>query len=75
MEINAIAKKWGDSIAVIIPKKIADAKMIKPNDEIKIYVEKNSGIKEAFGSLKNWKIDSQKAKEELRREWQKRDTS
>ena len=28
-------------------------------------------IKEAFGSLKDWKINSQKVKDELRKEWAK----
>jgi len=32
----------------------------------------NNVLKEAFGSLKNWKIDSQKVKDELRRESSKR---
>ena len=30
-------------------------------------------IKETFGTLKNWKIDSQKMKDELRKDWSKHD--
>ncbi|MBI1969514.1 hypothetical protein HYS48_02365 [Candidatus Woesearchaeota archaeon] len=32
---------------------------------------KNATIKKAFGSLKDWKINPQKVKEETREEWEK----
>ena len=68
-EIKVLARKWGDYIAVIIPKKIAENKNIKPEDEITIKIEKENGLKEIFGTLGDWKINSQKIKDELRRGW------
>lgn len=67
--IQAIIRKWGDSIAVIIPKVIAKEKGLNPRDSVVITVEKESGLKDVFGSLKNWKINTQKLKDELRGEW------
>ncbi len=66
--IETVARKWGDSIAVIIPKKIVDTQNIKPLDKISISLSKGRSIKEAFGAVKSWKINSQKTKEEIRRE-------
>ena len=68
-QIEARARKWGDSVAVIIPRKIVEIKKIAPNDRIFFSVEKNAGLNDVFGSLKGWKINSQKTKEELRKEW------
>lgn len=36
---------------------------------VDFYLERNDPMKKAFGSLKGWKIDSQKVKDELRKEW------
>ncbi|MBI3051343.1 hypothetical protein HYY74_02695 [Candidatus Woesearchaeota archaeon] len=32
MEIQVKAKKWGDSIGIIIPKRVADEAKIKPDE-------------------------------------------
>ena len=46
-------KRWGSSLAVIIPKdKVIELKL-KPGEEINIQIEKKSNIlKELFGSIK-----------------------
>src|SRR3989344_5655957 len=36
VEIETIARKWGDSIAVIIPKNIVESEKIRPQTKIKI---------------------------------------
>lgn len=67
--IKAITRKWGNSIAVVIPKEIADKQKIKEDEEVNITVEKKKpSIKHLFGILKGWKIDAQKVKDELRKE-------
>ena len=68
-QIEARARKWGDSIAVIIPKKIVQTERIMPNDKLVFSVEKHADLNDVFGSLRDWKINSQKTKEELRKEW------
>ena len=50
-EIESIARKWGDSVAVIIPKKIAVEKKVMIGDKIKLYVKKKNGLRELFGIL------------------------
>jgi len=40
-ELNVKVRKWGDSLAVIIPKEIADKEKIGTNDNIHIKIEKN----------------------------------
>ena len=40
-------------------------------DEFKMLVKNTNPLKETFGTLKNWKIDSQKLKDNLRKKWSK----
>ncbi|MBI2448755.1 AbrB/MazE/SpoVT family DNA-binding domain-containing protein [Candidatus Pacearchaeota archaeon] len=64
-------KKWGNSIGIVIPNRAIIEKNLKEGEEVIIDIKKKDKIKEIFGSLKDWKIDSQKMKEELRKEWGK----
>lgn len=41
----------------------------KADKEVRFKARKKNVIKETFGSLKKWKIDAQRLKEELREEW------
>lgn len=71
MEIEAQTKKWGSSLGIIIPKKIVEEENLKQNQVIKILaveIETKTKVKDIFGKLKNWKIDSQKFKDEIRKE-------
>ena len=69
METKAIVKEWGNSLGIIIPKDIVRKESIKPNDEVVVSIIKKRKLTKIFGSLKDWKIDSQKMKDELRKEW------
>ena len=45
-------KKWGNSLAIIIPKKVAKELKLKLNEEINLKLEKKSNVlKELFGSI------------------------
>ena len=70
MEIKAIAKKWGSSIGVIIPKEVVDAKKIKENDAIVIEVKTRPLAGNLFGKFprKSGK-STQEIKDELREGW------
>ena len=68
MEVKAIAKKWGSSIGIIIPKEVVDAKRIKENDKITIEIKTRPLAGEMFGMLKRWRIDAQKVKDDIRKE-------
>ena len=71
MEIEAITRKWGNSIAVIIPAQIAEQEKIKENQEITIKLKKRrpkAGVLWGFGKGR-FKKSTQEIKDELRRGW------
>lgn len=71
MEVNVIAKRWGSSIGVIIPKEVVEAKRIKENDKIVIRFGKRkpkAGV--LFGRFANWKKSGQEIKDEMKRGWE-----
>ena len=68
-EIQAVAKKWGSSIGVVIPKEIIEKNKIKENDKIIIEVKKTNKASAIWGLIKAPRIDAQKAKNEMRRGW------
>ena len=70
MEIKAIAKKWGSSIGIIIPKEVVDVKKIKENDEITIEIKTRplAGILWGFGKNR-FKKSTQQIKNEIRGSW------
>ena len=69
-QINTKVKKWGNSLGVIIPKKVVDNEKIEENSEISITIQsiKKTKVKDIFGTLKNWRINTQKFKDEIRKE-------
>ena len=71
MEAKTKLRKWGSSFGVVIPKDIIKKEHLKIGEELVIEIKRKQSIKDIFGSLKGWKIDSQKAKDELRKEWKK----
>jgi len=65
----AKTKKWGSSLGVVIPSEIVKEENLKEGDTVVIEIQKKKTSRELFGSMKNLKIDSQKLKDELRKEW------
>lgn len=68
MEIEAITRKWGNSLGIRLPRDFVKRKNIKENEKIRIDVMIGSDLSEVFGILKDWKINSQKIKDDLRKE-------
>ncbi len=62
-------RRWGSSLGVVIPSDVARRLHLQPGDEVFFDVQRSSGVFEAFGSLRDWKVDTQKLKDELRRGW------
>lgn len=57
-------RQWGNSLAVIIPKRVAEELGLRANDEIDIKLEKRANIlKELFGGIKLSKPTEQLLKE------------
>lgn len=66
--IEVKAKKWGNSIGFVIPKKIAKKENFKVGEKVDIIIiPKNNVLKETFGMFKGWKIDTQKELDKLDR--------
>jgi antitoxin component of MazEF toxin-antitoxin module len=68
-EVEARARKWGDSLAVIIPSDIAKAENIRVNDRIHISVKKEYDLSPIFGIWKTKKT-AQELKDEARKGWE-----
>lgn len=69
-ELNVKVRKWGDSLAVIIPKEIADKEKIGTNDNIHIKIEKKMNFLDLFGIVKGKiKKSAQQLKNESREGW------
>ena len=70
-EIKTIAKKWGSSIGVIIPKEVVEAKRIKENDQVIIEIKNRPLAKDFFGRFPEWKSkkSTQELKDEMRKGW------
>ena len=64
-----MTKRIGGSIAVVLPRQTVELENIKENQEITLEVKKGIKGEEIFGLFPEWKIDTQKAKDEMRKEW------
>jgi antitoxin component of MazEF toxin-antitoxin module len=71
MEIEAITRKWGNSIAVVIPSMIAEQQKIRENEKVRVKIEKKKRVKvkDVFGMLKDWKRPTEEIIKEARRGW------
>ena len=67
-QIITEAKKWGDSIAIIVPKRIVEIEKIKPKDKLEITIQKKVDLSQFFGILKSKKT-AQQLKDEERSGW------
>ena len=68
MKVQTVLRKWGNSIGVVIPKEIIEKEKLREGKEVFVMIESKNDLNEVFGSLKDWKIDTQKLKDELRKE-------
>lgn len=66
-EAEVEIRKWGNSLAIIVPADIARAEDLHPNDRALMRIRKVKYPKPgSFGSLKDLKIDAQAMKDEDR---------
>ncbi len=64
-------RAWGSSLGLVVPNDIVQAEHLQKGEEVIVEIRKRNTLQDLFGKLNNWKIDSQKMKDELRREWAK----
>jgi hypothetical protein len=70
MEIEALPRRWGSSIAIIVPNEVVIKEGIKENEPIIFNVKKKkpkAGI--LFGKFPGWGKSAQEIKDEMRRGW------
>tara|TARA_Y100000034_G_scaffold124581_1_gene172947 strand:- start:1017 stop:1259 length:243 start_codon:yes stop_codon:yes gene_type:complete len=72
MEIKTITRKWGNSIAVVIPRNIVDKQRIREDQEITITIErKRPKAGELFGKFPRRSTKTaQELKNEAREGWE-----
>jgi antitoxin component of MazEF toxin-antitoxin module len=67
MRTMVIAKKWGNSMGVILPAEFVRENNIQEGEELDLTLEKKGNVlKELFGALK-----SKKTSEQVRKEFRK----
>ena len=69
IECEAIVKKWGNSVGVIIPKDVAEKNGIKENSRVRFAILDNTkAVSKTFGMLQQWKEPTDKIIREMRKE-------
>ncbi len=72
MEIKTKARRWGSSLAVILPKSLAEKQRIREDEQVTIIIEKTKPKAGAlFGKFtKLRKRPTQELKDEARKGWE-----
>jgi antitoxin component of MazEF toxin-antitoxin module len=69
-EIECITRKWGSSVGIVIPKEIVEKEHIKPNEKVRITVNKMVLAKDLWGlAPRKKKQSAQEIKDWLRKGW------
>lgn len=69
--VETEARKWGNSIGVVIPREVAEREHIKESEKVKLLIIRDGSktLKETFGIAKGKiKKPTQQIKDELREE-------
>jgi antitoxin component of MazEF toxin-antitoxin module len=70
MELKTSARKWGNSLAIILPKELVIKNNIRENDEVIIEIEKRVLAGELFGKFpRKTKKTAQEIKKEMKKGW------
>lgn len=68
-EIEAVTHKWGDSLAVILPREVVAKEAIHVKDKVHITIQKETDLKSLFGQWKT-KKKPQQLKDESKHAWE-----
>ncbi len=67
-ELDLVARKWGDSLAIIIPKEVIKRERIRQNEKLHVIVQKELDLSDLFGKWKTQKT-AQQLKDASREAW------
>ena len=66
MEVETVARKWGNSIGIAFPRDIVQKANIRPNKEIRVFIQdKKVDLSKVFDTL-NFKKQTQQILDEIR---------
>jgi antitoxin component of MazEF toxin-antitoxin module len=68
--VKSVAKKWGNSMGIVIPVDVVKKEKIKDGEEVEIIIMKSDNtLRKLFGLMKNeWKEPTQKIKDDIKKE-------
>ncbi len=69
MEVKTKVRKWGNSLAIILPKGVVEGGRFKENDELVVDIKKQHLAREFFGAVPSWKKPTQSIKDEMKKGW------
>jgi len=70
MELKTRARRWGNSLAIILPKILVESKDIRENEEVIIEIKEKTTAPELFGLFpRKSRKSAQKIKDEMRKGW------
>lgn len=67
-QAHAKVRRWGSSLAAVIPPDVLRAEGISEGDEVVLEVRKARRLRDLFGLIADRPIDAQSVKNETRRE-------
>ena len=62
-------RKSGNSNVIVLPPEYMEERDLKTGQTVQYEVSSKTGLQKLFGMGKHLKIDAQKVKDELRKEW------
>lgn len=65
----SVVKRWGSSMAVILPQELIRSQSIREGDDVVINVFKKGDLTDVFGTLKT-KFTGQQLKDLARADWE-----
>ena len=68
-ETECIARKWGSSLGLVIPKEIVEEENLIENEKLIVSIRKKRVAKEFFGLLAGWKKPTAEIKKEMKKGW------
>ena len=69
MAVEVKLKRWGNSMAVIVPSALIEQRNMKENDTLLIEVVKKADLSDVFGMIKKRKMSGQEFKDLAREGW------
>lgn len=70
MATEVTAKKWGNSLGIVLPKELVDKEHLHEDDTFLIQVVKEADLSDIFGSLPR-KMSGQAFKDMVKKGWEK----